>query len=55
MERENFISLSFLGDSLTNAVETPSKGKDEILGIWEFGNPEISHLFKPNLTYPNLT
>merc|ERR1712047_72519 len=30
-------------------------GREEILGIWEFGNPEISHLFKPNLTYPNLT
>ena len=25
-------------------------GRDEILGIWEFGNPEISHLFEPNLT-----
>ena len=22
-----------------------SLGRDEILGIWEFGNPEISHLF----------
>ena len=31
----------------------PSR-RDEILGTWEFGNPEISHLFKPNLTYPNL-
>ena len=26
------------------------EGRDEIQGIWETGNPEISHLFYPTLT-----
>ena len=44
-------SVSFCG----RILENEKYGRDEILGVWEFGNPEISHLFYPTLTHPTLT
>ena len=29
----------------TSSLSVPMIGRDEILGIWDSGNPEISHLF----------
>ena len=47
------LKLSKIGDfwktEVSGQIVLPDKsiliGRDEILGIWEFGNPEISHLF----------